>query len=184
MNVDNLSRRLRGAVGNALVWGAGWAACAVVVFAGLKVTGILPASVIWPDAILIAARLGFAGGVTGAAFSLIIGMLYRGRRLSQINALRFGAGGAIVAGLFVPTFLQTMNLLSGGGMVAMKYVMDDMLLAAAFGGVAAGLSLKLAQRAELLLPGGSQDRPGLSAGGEFSPPVGAWDGRRKAPIQR
>lgn len=164
MDGDSIFRRLRGAVGNALVWGVGWAALGIAVFAGLKVSGALPESARWLDSLLIAARLGFAGGITGGAFSLFIGLVYRGRRLSDIPAVRFGVGGGILAGVFVPAFLQTMNVLSGGGPVPMALVLDDALLAALFGGVAAGVSLKLAQRAEL--SGGSGGRPGLLGGGD------------------
>ena len=82
-------------------------------FATLKVTGILPAEASWLDAIAIAAKLGIIGGVAGVAFSAVVGLLYRGRRLSDISAMRFGVGGGIMAGLFVPVFLQAMNLLYG-----------------------------------------------------------------------
>jgi hypothetical protein len=92
-----------------------------------------------------------------------MGTLYRGRRLNEMSALRFGLGGGIMAGLFVPLFLQAMSLLSGGGPVPMELIFDDAVLAALFGAVAAGGSLKLAQRAEPLLP--EADRPGLVGSG-------------------
>ena len=183
MDFDNISRRLRGAIGNAVVWGAGWTAAALALFAVLKVAGILPASVIWLDALVVAARFGFMGGIAGAAISPLISLLYRGRRLSEIRALRFGVGGGIAAGLFVPAFLQAMNLLSGGGMVPMGLVMDDGLMAALFGAVAAGGSLKLAQRAHPLRSGGSPDRPGLLGSGDRRAPEGWAFGRRHAPAR-
>jgi hypothetical protein len=174
MNAGNIYKRLRGAAGNAVVWGAGWSALSVAVFAVLKAAGFLPDSVIWLDAIMLAAKLGFLGGIAGGAFSLAIGVLYRGRHLSEISAVRFGAMGGIMAGVFVPLFLQAMNLLSGDGMVAMALVMDDALLAALFGAVAAGGSLKLAQRADPLLP--DVDHPGLLRSG---PLASAGDARRR-----
>lgn len=91
MDTENLFRRLRGAIGNAVVWGAGWATLGLAVFATLKVTGILPAEASWLDAIAIAAKLGIIGGVAGGAFSALVGLLYRGRRLSDLSAVRFGA---------------------------------------------------------------------------------------------
>jgi hypothetical protein len=157
MNAENIFRRLRGALGNAAVWGAAWAACAAVVFAALKVAGVLGASVIWLDAIMVAGRFGFMGGIVGGAFSLVIGLLYRGRRLSDLSAVRFGIRGGIMAGLFVPTFLTAARLLSGDTFLPLENLLTNGLLSAAFGAVAAGGSLMLAQRAQTLLSGGSQD---------------------------
>ncbi|HEY0016357.1 MAG TPA: hypothetical protein VGC13_08565 [Longimicrobium sp.] len=177
MDADNIIRRLRAAVGNAVVWGAGWSALGFAAFTVLKVAGALPASAHWLDAILLAGRFGIVGGVAGAAFSGFIGVLYRGRRLSDLGAVRFGVAGAVLAGLFVPVFFQAMNVLTGDGMVPMGLVLDDVPWAALFGGVAAGVSLKLAQRAAPLLSGGSQDQPGiLGSGSPF-----AWAGDRDHP---
>jgi hypothetical protein len=184
MNADNIRRRLRGALGNALVWGAGWAALGAAVFAGLKVAGILSPEVLWIDSIMVAGRLGFMGGVAGGAFSAVIGLLYRGRRLSGISALRFGVRGGMVAGLFVPAFMQTMSLLSGGGLVPMRHIGDDILLATLFGGVAAGVSLKLAQRAQTTLSGTRPDRPGLLESGDRPAGDGRDLRRHKAPAWR
>lgn len=177
MNADNIFRRLRGAVGNAMVWGAGWAALGFTVFAALKVVGIVPASVPWLAAIVLAGKFGIIGGVTGGAFSLLVGLLYRGRRLSEISAVRFGAGGGIMAALFVPAFFQAMNLLSGDGLVPMGLVLDDSLWAVVFGGVAAGASLKLAQRADLLLRGRSPHQPGFLGSGDPLAAAG-WGAQR------
>jgi hypothetical protein len=185
MDTDNIFRRLRGAVGNAMVWGAGWAACALVTFAGLKITGILSPSVIWLDSILVAARFGLMGGIVGGAFSLVIGLLYRGRRLADINWVRFGLRGGIMAGLFVPTFMTAARLLSGDTFLPLENLLTNGLMSAAFGGVAAGVSLKLAQRANPLLSGGSQDRPGVLGSGDPLASMGAWDtARRTAPAGR
>jgi len=185
MDADNIFRRLRGALGNALVWGAAWSASALAVFAALKVTGILPASVIWLDSLLVAARFGVVGGITGGAFSLVIGLLYRGRRLSEISWVRFGVGGGLVAGLFVPTFLTVARLLSGDTFLPLEALLRNGLLSAMFGGVAAGVSLKLAQRAETLLPGRSQNRPdALGRGAPFAS-AGERDTRpHREPVRR
>ena len=174
MNADKMSRRLRGAIGKAFVWGAGWSVLAIAAFAVLKVGGFLSEGVIWLDALGIAARLGIAGGVAGGAFSLAIGTLYRGRRLSEMSAVRFGIGGGLMAGLGVPLFLETMSLLSGGGLIPLEYVLGDGVLAGLFGAIAAGGSLKLAQRAEPLLPETVQ--PGLVGSGD---PL-AWAGQGEA----
>jgi hypothetical protein len=186
MDADNIIRRLRGAAGNAVVWGASWAALGLAAFAALKVAGILSGTVSWADSLFIAVRFGLVGGISGGAFSLVIGLLYQGRRLSDLRAVRFGIGGGIMAGLFVPAFMQAMNLLSGDGMVPMRLVLDDAPWAAVFGAIAAGGSLKLAQRAHALLPGRSQDPLGSLGSGTPLPSMEEWDARLRgaAPVPR
>ena len=158
MDVGNIFRRLRGALGNALVWGVGWFTAAFAVFAMLRVAGILPAAFSWAEGLGTAIRFGIIGGIAGGAFSSVIRLLYHGRRLSEISWVRFGIGGGVVTGLFVPAFLLTMNWLSGGGLLSLETLLTNGLWAAVFGGAAAGGSLKLAQLADALLPGRSQDQ--------------------------
>ncbi|HYR12250.1 MAG TPA: hypothetical protein VEQ60_30970 [Longimicrobium sp.] len=134
-------------------------------FAALKVAGVLGPSVIWLDAIMVAARFGFMGGIAGGAFSLVIGLLYRGRRLSDLSAVRFGIRGGIMAGLFVPAFMTVARLLSGDTFLPLENLLTNGLMAAAFGAVAAGGSLMLAQRAQTLLSAGGQDRLHRLGGG-------------------
>jgi hypothetical protein len=187
MDAGSIFRRLRGAVGNAVVWGAGWSACALAVFAAMKVAGLLPASVIWLDAIAVAGRFGVMGGIVGGAFSLVIGLLYRGRRLSQISWVRFGTGGGVVAGLFVPAFMTVARLLSGDAFLPLEELLTSGLMAAAFGAVAAGGSLRLAQRAQTLPPGPDQDqlgRPESTARLAAAEERPAWTARRSRAAQR
>jgi hypothetical protein len=152
--MDNILKRLRGVLGNALVWGVGWFTAGLALFVTLRVVGVF--SFPWADVLGFAIRAGIVGAATGGAFSLVIRLLYHGRRLSELSWVRFGIGGGVVTGLFVPLFLQTMNLLSGDGLVPWELVLDDGLRMALFGGVAAGGSLKLAQLGDPLLPGGTQ----------------------------
>lgn len=156
MSFENTLRRLRGALGNALVWAAGWVTAGVALLATLRIVGVLSFS--WVELLGFAIRLGIVGGVVGGAFSIVIRLLYHGRRLSEISWVRFGIGGAVVTGLFVPLFFQTMNLLSGDGLVPWELVLDDALWTAVFGGAVAGGSLKLAQHADTSLPGGTRDQ--------------------------
>lgn len=179
MTADSIFRRLRGAIGNAVVWGAAWSACAAVVFAGLKAAGVLPASVIWLDAIIVAGRFGVMGGIVGGAFSLVIGVLYGGRRLSRINWVRFGIRGGIMAGLFVPSFMTVARLLSGDTFLPLENLLVNGLMSAAFGAVAAGGSLLLAQRAQSLVSIGSQDQPHRLGSGNPLASVGERDARRR-----
>ena len=125
MDSDTIFRRLRGALGNALVWGVGWVTVGLALLATLRVVGVFTFP--WVELISFAIRLGIVGAVTGGAFAVVIRLLYHGRRLSEISWVRFGLGAAVVTGLFVPLFLQTMNLLSGDGLVPWELVLDDAL---------------------------------------------------------
>jgi len=158
MAVGNIFRRLRGALGNALVWGVGWFTSAFTVFAALRVAGIIPPAISWEAGLDTAIRLGVMGVIAGGAFSSVIRLLYHGRRLSEISWVRFGIGGAVVTGLFVPTFISVMRLIEGDGFLPLESLLTNGLIAAVFGGAAAGGSLKLAQLADTLLPGRSQDQ--------------------------
>ena len=97
-------------------------------------------------------RIGVVGGIVGAAFAAFITLAYRDKRLSEINWVRFGVGGAIFAGLFLPLFLETMSILTGGGPVAWHLIDGDALMAAVFGGITAAGTMKLAQHDEVKNP--------------------------------
>ena len=155
MDGDSIWRRLRGAVGNAVVWGGAWAASALVVFGVLRVMGILPQGNIG-DGIFVATRFGVVGAMASVAFSSVVRLLYRGRRLSEISWVRFALGGAAVAGAVVLGMMVVPRLMSGEPMLPLTALLSTGLVASAFGGIAAGGSLKLAQRAESPFPGTGQ----------------------------
>jgi hypothetical protein len=157
-----IGRWLRGLVRNALVWGAGWSTASFAVFTALRFAGYFQ-RVPWTQGLGLAARFGIVGAIAGGAFATFIGLAYHGRRLRDINWIRFGLAGAVVTGVFVPLFLQAMNLLSGDGLVPWRLVLDDAVFTAVLGGVVAGGSIKLAQRADVLAAGsghGQLDDPG------------------------
>ncbi len=153
MDVHNIVRRLRGGLGLAVAWGVCWSAVTLAVHVGLAILGD---GFSWSDAWRAAARNGVVGGLVSVAFSGVVGLLYRGRRLSDISWVRFGAGGAIVAGLMLPAIMLLGRTISGDGPLPMEKWIASALVAAAFGGVAAGASMKLAQRGAPRLPAGSQ----------------------------
>ena len=90
-------RRLRGVLGNALTWGAGWslvgAAIGVlnVVVAGAPLSVvILPFAYSW-------AKMGFLGGTL---FSIVLGIAEGRTRLDQVSIPRIAAWGGIGTLLF------------------------------------------------------------------------------------
>lgn len=139
-------RRIRAAFRNAIVWGAAWAAVPAALFTILRLVGVVPASVSWHNGLGLAARFGIVGFVAGTIFSAVVGVAYRGRRLADINWVKFGLAGGAITAVAVPLFLQTMNLISDGHIIPWHLVLDDSLWTGVLGAVAAGGSLKFAQR--------------------------------------
>lgn len=139
-------KRIRAIVRNAVIWGAAWAAVPAALFTTLRLIGVVPDSVSWHDGLGLAARFGIVGFVAGAVFSTVVGVAYRGRRLAEINWVKFGLAGGALTAVVVPLFLQTMNLLTDGHLIPWHLVLDDSLWTGVLGAMAAGGSLKIAQR--------------------------------------
>lgn len=163
--IKNIVRRLTGAVKNGVVWGVTWSALAFVTILGLRTLGVVVrAEITVLDAIGMAIRVGIAGGLAGGVFALFVSRFYRGRRLSGIHPVRFGVGGAVVAGVFMVAFFTLPRLLSGEGLQPLGDIVSDLIIAAAFGGIAAGASMWLAQRTEGRSIGGPDEHGHLRGG--------------------
>ena len=162
------SRLLRAALRSALTWGAAWALAggALMAVLGLfdpdpgieslveRVGLALISGVAW------GVRFGLAGAVIGTAFFGVIRLGYRGRRLADIDPLRFAMLGAVLGGVGVPLYLQAMNVLTDGSPIAWGLVTDDAVWASVFGAAVAGGSILLARRADALPHGPRPDRLG------------------------
>jgi hypothetical protein len=144
--------RLRATFRNSVVWGLAWGAFGTVAASTMRLVDKIPFGHALLDGLGMGIRIGVVGAIAGAAFFAFIGLAYRGKRLAEISWLRFGIGGAIVSGLFVPSLLQTMNLLTGGNLVPWNLVFDDFVLSAVFGGITAAGTMILAQRDEAAHP--------------------------------
>ena len=154
-------RTARAIFRTAVLWGAAWAV------AGGTLIGILSFIRPGPGVTSLAGRLGLsvlagigwgarfglAGAVVGSFFSSAIRLGYRGRCLADINPVRFALLGAVVGGVGVPLYLQTMNLLTGGHLIAWGLVTDDAIWATVFGAAVAAGSILLARRADALAAG-------------------------------
>jgi len=175
MSAGNVRRLLTGVVRNGVVWGVAWFALAFVTILVLRTIGVIvPATIGVLDAVGMGIRIGVVGGIAGGVFAAFIHWFYRGRRLSEINWVRFGLGGAIVAELFMLAFFAITNLASGSGFPRLDDILSDLVIAAVFGGIAAGGSMWLAQRAEPG-PGEGEDVPAHLAGGDPPASLGAGD---------
>lgn len=176
MNAKNIVRRLAGAAKNGVVWGATWFTLAFGTILGLRTVGVVvPPEIGVLDAVGMAIRVGIVGGVAGGTFALLVSRLYRGRRLSGISPVRFGLAGAVVSELFMLAFFAIGPLLSGDPFPALDDILSDLVIAAVFGGIAAGASMWLAQRGDTGSIGGPDEHERLHAG---PAPLGAEDVHR------
>lgn len=151
MVAEGRFRRIRGALGNAVVFAVGWSIAAFVLWLPLRQAQLVP-QISFLSGAGIAIRFGLMGFITGAAFPTLMRLVYGRKHLSEISWVRFGIAGGIVTGLFVPTFMQSMNVLSGDGMVPFALIRLDILWTAVLGALVASISIKLAQYAEKLFP--------------------------------
>jgi hypothetical protein len=128
--MNDISTRIRAALGNAIVWGGAWAVGSIVLLTLSVPLGLVP--VVPPGAALlqIAGRFGLAGFAVGAGFSGFLAFVYRDERLNSIRAIPFTLGGAVVSAIVAPV----------AGASA--------LIGAVLGALTAGGTLSLAKRAE------------------------------------
>lgn len=147
-------RRLRAAAQNAVLWGAGFFVAGFTLLNALLLIGLAPDGIGVVDNLGMAIRMGVWGGICGLVFSAVVGWRFTGRRLAEIRLLPFALGSAAVIGLFVPLALQAFNMMSGDGLVGWDLVLGDGLSTGVFAGIAAGVTLKLAQVADRILPPG------------------------------
>jgi hypothetical protein len=162
-------RLIRAAIGNAVVWGGLWFIGTLVVFSLVKIAGLAPRGAPWGDVLDLALRSSVLGAIASATFSAFIAIFYRGRRLSDLSWMRFGLGGAVLVGLFVPLFMITVRFFSGDSPLSLGNLVSNAMIGAFFGGVASAGSLKLAQladrfvsispREQRALPEGVADNP-------------------------
>jgi hypothetical protein len=149
--MENLFRRLRGALGNALVWAAAWFIAAFPLTALAPVIfGTTPNFTYFGAAMFLAPTLAVIGFVSGGAFSLYLGIAGRDRRLDELKPGWVALGTGITVGLLMAAFLIAFVTL-GGFPVS---VGPTIITASVFGGLAGLMALgqvKIAQNA--LTPG-------------------------------
>lgn len=145
-------RRLRAIFKNAVVWGGIWGVLGTAVSAIFRLNDNIPLGNAILDGIGMGIRIGVVGALTGAVFATFISIAYRGKNLREISWPKFGLGAALLSGAFVPTWMQTMNLLSGDGLVAFDLINGDIVMAAMFGGITAAGTMLMAQREEAKNP--------------------------------
>ncbi len=145
MSAVDTVRRLRAIALSGFMWGGAWflgvmtTATAANLFdgRGLRIDG-------WE----LAVPGGILFAMTGAAFSTVITLVFRGRTLADLHWLRFGLRGGIVSFLFLPTLISALRAFNGDGMLGLTKLLGTGALGFVFGGVVAAGTLALAQLAD------------------------------------
>jgi len=150
--IKNVFRRLRGALGNAMVWAGTWFLAAFPLHVLYWVAGIRYDS-FWAGA--LGTMLTYAGGgfLAGGVFSLYLSIAGRNQRLKELKAGRVGLGSAITVGVVIPGLAwffgdPQIDLLSG------------IIISSTIGVFAGGTALaqvKVAQRALKAAEGGAKE---------------------------
>ena len=156
--MSNWTKRIRAAVGVGLTWAVGWGflgALGLLLFgatAGLDLGGLAgPAILGFPPLLAV---LGFLGG---GAFSVVLGITGRDRRLDEMSLPRFAGMGALALLLMLVT---AVTLTGGIGLLFTTRGSIFLAVLALLGAGSAAGSLALARRAD--------DRGLLDAGADVA----------------
>ena len=141
-------RRIRGAVGMGLTWAAGWSVVGTVLWGAgslLFLDGIfLDGTRVGPatEVAIVPFTFGVVGLVSGAIFSMVLGLAERRLRFAQMSLTRFAAWGAAGGAL-----LSILVLIAESGQIGLSELIFLGVWPLMGAGSAAG-SLALARRAD------------------------------------
>ena len=160
--MSGILRRLRGALGNAVVWASSWFAAGLGLGTAFYLGLSLPTP-FWPYVVGGALDLATAGFLAGGAFSLYLGVAARRRTLAELKPVRLGLTGGLIAGLLVPGYIlwNTLGIVYISGIAPV--LVGAGATSAVLGGLTAYGTLKLAQRGAL--EPGADSAWALDAGG-------------------
>jgi hypothetical protein len=149
--MKRLLKRIRGWIGNAVIWGVGWALATIPISGLLWVMGY--GYLVLPLAPRIAGTLFSMGFVAGGTFSTYLSLAYHNKDLAELRPGRFAMVGAVFGGLLVPIFGTVPGLLPGLGMMLggsfYQATGAAVVLAGVLGGGTAFSTVKIAQGAAL-----------------------------------
>jgi uncharacterized membrane protein (DUF485 family) len=165
--MKSILRRLRGTVGNALLWAGAWFLAAFPVTAVLpSIIDVLPNFTYLGALTFLAPTLAVMGFVSGGAFSLYLGIAGRDRRINELNPGKVAFGTGVTVSLLMLVFLVLFVALRGFPVVWVP----ALLASAITGGIAGATALGQVKIAQKSLSPGEGDRPELEPGVERSLP--------------
>jgi hypothetical protein len=147
MSFKGIMKRIRGWLGNAVVWGAAWSVATLPVLGLLYLNGW---GYLVPDVAGAIAKTFFAMGfVAGGSFSTYLGIAYRNKNFEELMPGKFALLGAIFGGLLVPAFEFVPGIALFLGLPFSGAMAAGVGLAATLGGATAFGTVKVAQQAAL-----------------------------------
>ena len=158
--MNQVIRRIRGTIGNALTWGSVWfgatflfATSVEVIFGRFNFMSILLGSSV----------LGAVGALTGGAFSAYLAANFRRQRIDDLSPVGVAVGGGLVAALVTLVFIIAVTTVENSGW---PLLLGDLAFPLGFstilGGITGYSSVKLAQSA---LPHASRPELGVGESG-------------------
>lgn len=100
--MDHILRRLRGAVGTALLWAGAWSVGSILLLTLFVMLGAFPALPPAGGLLRIAARFGLTGLGVGAGFSAFLAYAYADEQIGTIRSIPFVLGGAAISAVLAP----------------------------------------------------------------------------------
>jgi len=152
-----LLRRIRGALGTAVLWATSWFVASFGLWTALHLfLGVLPMSDPWALILAISTSSAASGFITGLAFSAYLRITCSERSLLDLRAGRLAlGGGGVAAGV---SLLWSLGFqLSTGLSVPLATLVLGSIFPLVLGGVTAGGSIRAAQHAARRLTGPATD---------------------------
>lgn len=100
--MNEIWAKVRGVLGNAVVWGGAWAVGSIVLLTVFTLLGIVPTIPPLAALLMIGARFGLTGFAVGAGFSAFLAYVYKGERIASIRSVPLMLGGAVVSAIVAP----------------------------------------------------------------------------------
>jgi uncharacterized membrane protein (DUF485 family) len=165
--MKSILRRLRGTVGNALLWAGAWFLAAFPVTAVLPfIIDVLPNFTYLGALTFLAPTLAVMGFVSGGAFSLYLGIAGHDHRVNELNAGKLAFGTGITVGVLMLVFLVLFVTLRGFPVAWVAALLSSAVTGGIAGVTALG-QVKIAQRS---LAPGEEGQAELEPGEERSLP--------------
>jgi hypothetical protein len=154
--MKSIFRRIRGALGNAIIWAGVWFLGSLLTIFGVYLFGVRDLGLFWqflPAFLRVSALNAGIGFITGGLFSAYVAAEFRGRKLEELNPGRFAFGGALVSVALALLAVTWFRFEGIGELPLLGSLIRPMIYSATMGGLTGFASAKLAQRS---LPAGPE----------------------------
>ena len=139
-------RRIRGALGNAVVWGAVWFGATAALVAGANL--LFGGRFYLPSMLFSSTMVGAVGALTGGMFSAYVAANFKRSRLDDLSPLGIAVGGGLVATLVALILIVVLSGVTGNwSLLGLTDVAFPVGFSAVLGSLTGSSSIKLAQRA-------------------------------------